>query len=93
MRHRLGGRLRLHRGREGVHVGDLHEYRHAGRILRVDELPEAGNAEGSKELFAFRRGKPMIRVLHVEVGDHGRHGVSSCVAAHPWRRTQVCGSY
>jgi hypothetical protein len=36
------------------------------------------DAGGSEDLFALRRGKPMLGVLHVVVGDHGGHGVLLC---------------
>lgn len=60
MRHGLGSRPGLHRAHDGVHVGNVHEHRNSDRVLRVDERPDVGDAEGAKELFALRRGEPMI---------------------------------
>ena len=36
--HRLGHRLGLHRGHESIHIGNIHQYRRSGRVLRVDEM-------------------------------------------------------
>ena len=77
MRHRFGRRLGLHRSHDGIHVGNVHEQPHPGRVLRVDEGPDVGNPEGPKELFAPWRGKPMILVLHVVMGEYGRPCASS----------------
>ena len=77
IRHRVGHRLGLHRSHDGIHVGNVHEYRHPGRVLRVDERPDVGDPEGPEDLFALRLGKPVILVLHIVVGDYGRHGAPS----------------
>ena len=39
----------------------------------VDESPDIGDPEGTKDLLAPRRSEPMILVLHIVVGDYGRH--------------------
>src|SRR6266511_5832649 len=77
MRHGLGSRPGLHRAHDGVHVGNVHKHCYSGRVLRVDERADVGDAEGAKELFALRRGKPMILVLDFVVCDHGGHRISS----------------
>ena len=77
MRHRLGHRGRPHRRHERVHVGNIHEHRHPRGVLRVDKCPNIGDAEGAEDLFALRRGKLMLLILHVVVADHGGHAVSS----------------
>ena len=75
--------LRLHGGHHGVQVGNVHQHRHLGGVLRVDEGADVGDAEGSEELLAFRRGQPMLGVLNVVVTDHGGHWAPDVVAR--WR--------
>src|ERR1019366_7667936 len=48
-----------------------------GGVFRVDEGADVGNPERPEDLFAPRRGKPVILVLHIVVGDYGRHGSPS----------------
>src|SRR6266516_3098950 len=71
--HRLGRPLGLHRAHESVHVRNVHEHSNMSPVLRVDERPNVGDTEGPEELFALRRGEPMICVLHIVVTDYGRH--------------------
>jgi hypothetical protein len=49
--HRLARPLRLHRAREHVQVGDVHEHRHLGAVLRVDEGPNVADSKGSEEFW------------------------------------------
>ena len=51
--HRLGGRLRLHELREGVHVGHLHDQPHLVAVRRVDEGP-GRHPERPEDLLAYR---------------------------------------
>ena len=74
MLHGLRRRFALHRAREGIHVSDIHEHGHVGRVLRVDKCPYIGDTEGTEELFALWRGKPMVFVSHIVVADYCRHG-------------------
>jgi Domain of unknown function (DUF6766) len=54
----LGHRRGLHRGHNAVHVGHIHQHGHLGRVLRVDERPNVGDAQRAEDLFALWRGKP-----------------------------------
>jgi hypothetical protein len=84
--HRVGHRLVLHRGHHDVQVSNVHQHRDLGAVLRVDEGPDVGDPERPEDLFALRRGKPVVGVLHIVVPDDGRHDSSlGWGSAHPRR--------
>ena len=60
MLHRLGRPRGLHRTRQRVHIGHVHEHGHAIGVLRVDERPDVGDAQRPEELLALRRGEPVL---------------------------------
>ena len=63
--HRLGGRLRLHRSHDGVHIRDLHQQADSRGVLRIDERPDLRHPERPKELLTLGRGEPVVLVLDV----------------------------
>src|SRR5438105_12497789 len=54
--HRFGHRLVLHRAHDDIHVGNVNQHRHSSRVLRFVERSDVGDAEGSEDFFALRRG-------------------------------------
>src|SRR6185436_20828900 len=77
--HRVCSWLRLHRGHDGIHVGNVHHQSDSGWILRIDECPDVGDSEGPEELLTLRGSEPVILVLHVVIGHHSEHQISSCL--------------
>ena len=59
------------------------------RILRIDECPDVGDSEGSENSYV-RGSEPVILVLHVVVGHHSGHQISSWLDG---MADQVLGPY
>ena len=63
MGHRVCGWLRLHRGHDGIHIGNVHHQPDSGWIFRIDECPDVGDSEGPEEPLTLRGSEPVILVL------------------------------
>src|SRR5664279_1957845 len=91
MSHCLCGPRSLHRGLERIHVGHVQEHCHSRRVRWIYEGSDVGDPKRTEELFALRRGKPVILVFHVVMTDHSTHRGSFADGGLCTR--PVCGSY
>jgi len=54
MSHGRGRAVALHGGHHGIHVRNIHEDRHLGRVLWVDKRSDVGHSKRTKKLLTLR---------------------------------------